>query len=505
MKWAGLKRAFRLSAFFAVFLMVSSVAMANQRPLYTDIGQLNYARFVADGKDFRAAAREFQRLIEDFPGSPLAVQAQLGMADVYYNAKRFANARDEYERVIQNFPGTPYANAAEVRLKEALDRIRESLPIVPIEEPEEPRTVKIEGLKAVQVMRFEGLTWSEVEEELKGLGKAGVDTVILRVFHNSGDRFYRSARPMEKRGVYFKTAHAPVVDDILGEVIRLAHSNGLKVFAWMTTRYADYGMEGSQELACKGYDIQEKKPARCKGLDLFNEDAVRRLEAIYSDLGEYDIDGVLFQDDLVLRHNEGFGPRMEALFKKDTGKDIDPEDLYIRVDGRKKVHYSKLFWEWASWKNKRLLEVAGRLGEAVKKKRPDARLAINLMYESVTNPPYALAWLSQDLKAAAKAGFDYFSIMAYHRQIGDELGKGADEVRGMIMRLADDASKVVGDSSRVLVKFQTIDWKTGVKLPQQEVAGLIRDVKGKGGFSMAVVPYRAGLPFEEMAAGAVQN
>ena len=130
------------------------------------------------------------------------------------------------------------------------------------------------------------------------------------------------------------------------------------------------------------------------GVRSFNDETIERLEGLYSDLASYDIDGILFQDDLILKHNEGFGPRAEALYRQDTGRRLNAKGLYV-IQGNGRVAYTAEFWKWASWKNTRLLYVAGRLKDAVRAKNPDVKFAINMMYESVTNPRSALAWFSQ--------------------------------------------------------------------------------------------------------------
>jgi len=292
-----------------------------------------------------------------------------------------------------------------------------------------------------------------------------------------------------------------VVADIMPALAELAHRNGLKIFAWMTTRYADYGIEERAALACSAVDVRTGEPYRCKGLDLFNEEAVRHIERIYADLARVDIDGILFQDDLVLRHGEGFGPSAEAAFLRDTGRVLTPKALYVTEAGSSKVHYTPLFWRWAAYKNKRLLEVATRLRRVVRKTRPDARFAINLMYENLTNPAYALAWLSQDLEESMNAGFDYYSVMAYHRQMATELGLQYSEVRAMIERMVTDATAVVGSPDKVLIKIQTVDWDTGRPLLDSEVVSFIRSVRSTGDVSLAVVPYRSGFPFFELGRG----
>ncbi|MCL4874973.1 tetratricopeptide repeat protein [bacterium] len=472
-------------------------AGAGSNKYFTDVGQFNYAKFLMDEGNYDGALREFGRFIENFPGSPLMPEAQFSMAEAYMLAGRYNEAESQWKLYISNFPESPFSIVAEIKMLEALEKRKRPSP------PARPGPVfreKRPGLRAVQVMRFEGMTFAEVGSEMAALKASGVDTVILRVFHNSGDRYYPAADPAARQGVYFATEHAPVVDDMLPKLTELARANGLKVFAWMTTRYADYGIEGDEGLACVSYDISARAYSRCKGLDLFNEAAVERLERIYSDLALNDIDGVLFQDDMVLRHNEGLGSHAAALFRKDFGGELVPEELYARAPGSEAVHYTPLFWKWATWKNRRLLDVAGRLKEAVRKRRPGAAFAINLMYESLTNPPYALAWLSQDLSAALRADFDYFSIMAYHRQMGEELEKTEGEIREMITKMAEDAVRTVGEPARVLIKLQTIDWRTGSPISDSEVVELIRDMKMKD-VSLAVVPYRGDFPFSELSGG----
>ncbi|MBI2400794.1 MAG: tetratricopeptide repeat protein [Deltaproteobacteria bacterium] len=487
-----------LAAALALWLVLAlpAGARADQlSPYFTDLGQFNYARFLMDEGDYRAAAKEFSRLIESFPASPLISEAQFKMGEAYLYSGRYAEAETQFRLFISNFQDSPFSVVAEVKIQEARERGKKYIPR-PL--PERLREMR-PGLRAVQVMFFEGRTYAEVENEIKALKSSGVDTVILRVFHNKGDRFYPVARQGADRGVYFKTLNAPVVDDILPGVLDIAHRNGIKVFAWMTTRYADYGVEGGSE--CASYGLAEREFGRCKGLDLFSEEAIERLERLYSDLAAYDIDGVLFQDDLILRHNEGFGSSAMAAFARDTGMKLDPESLYVRGAKAGQVHYTKLFWKWSSWKNRRLVAVAERLMHTVKRKRPEAMFAINLMYESVTNPPYALAWLSQDLGEALNADFDYYSIMAYHRQMGQELQKDGSEIRDMIARMVADAANAIGEPRRVLMKVQTIDWKTGAPLENDEVVDLIREIKGVRDVSMAVVPYRGGFPFGALAGG----
>ncbi len=510
-----------ISFSFFSFNQLTSVAMAASSQdsgvtnvNFTDSGQYRYAALLLESGDYRGSAREFSRLIENFPLSKLVGQAQLGMARSHFYSGRYSEAARGARLFLKNYPESPEINSALKLFQLARSAgngksvgHNEKLTYKAKAAPPRIRSVAraatgIEPMMAVQIPLFLQSDYNEIGVEMERLKASGLDTVIVRVFHNSGDRYYAAADPKDgvwrEAGVYFKTGHAPVIDDVLGPLTKLAHANGLKIFAWMTTRYADYGLENRADLACGAYDLKGGKSVRCKGLDLFNEEAIEHLEALYSDLAEYDIDGILFQDDLVLRQTEGFGVHADTLFEAEYGEAPRPESLYVSKGPGRGVDYTPLFWRWAAWKNGRLLDVATRLKGVVKQKNPEVRFAINLMYESVTNPAYALAWLSQDLVAAVEVGFDYYSIMAYHRQMESELNKRPIAVRGLIGKMVEDAARTVGDSSKVLLKLQIVDWVTGENVEEGEVSEILSGIPRSQAVSLAVVPYRNDFEYSEL-------
>ena len=405
---------------------------AEERKSASFIGedQFNYALLLFEQKKYPLSATEFGKIIELYPASPYMSEAQYRMALSYYNEGAYREADNQLKLFLTNFPSNRYVEDAAAKreiLYKKLTAIENSVN-GHLKQPsftDKVANTVSDTIRAVQVPIFEGDTYQEVEEEIKVLKKEGYNTLILRVFHNVGDRPYPFVSDPKLSGVYFKTAHAPVIEDVLGKITEIAHKHDLKVFAWMTTRYADYGVEGEEDLGCKAYYFKLRSIGSCRGLDLFNEEAVVYLEKIYQDLSSYPIDGILFQDDLVLRHNEGFGEAAQRLYIKEHGKVFTSErlyaDAYPLANGKVRVRYRKDFWEWSSWKNERLLRVAKRLMKVVKKNNPDVKFAINLMYESISNPRGALAWLSQSLDGALRADFDLYALMVYHRQIQDEL------------------------------------------------------------------------------------
>jgi biofilm PGA synthesis lipoprotein PgaB len=363
--------------------------------------------------------------------------------------------------------------------------------------------LRTEKILAAQVSLFYGQNLDEVEGRIARLAEAGVNTLIVRVFQNEGDRPYRFASPQHATGVYFQTQYAPVVDDILAPVARIARRHGLRVFAWMTTRHANYGFEGNGALRAVLYDFETDTMVPARGFNLFRTEVVTRLTGLYSDLARYPIDGILFQDDLILRHNEGFSPEARQLFFEDHGFMSNPAQFYGEIsredDGKIVVsRYTDRFWIWARWKNWKLMNLAERLMDAGRRIKPDLQFAINLYYESVLDPEKGMAWYSQSLEMARELPFDYFSIMAYHRQMREELELTMEEALNLLPHLADRAVKMAGDPARVLMKIQVVDWNDSTLLPKEETEMALRAVGEKPGIHIALVPYQPDLPTKSL-------
>ncbi|MBE9503235.1 MAG: family 10 glycosylhydrolase [Proteobacteria bacterium] len=382
---------------------------------------------------------------------------------------------------------------------EVIDEATEELPDLPVFK----LTMKKRTI-AMQVLLFQSENLNELEERIWSLKKAGFNTLIVRVFQNKGDRHYRFARKGSETGVYFKTDHAPVVDDILGQVAEISHRNGIDIFAWVTTRYADYGVEDKPGWQAVSYDLKSKGFTKAKGLNLFNRDVKNHLLSLYRDLARYDIDGVLFQDDLVLRHNEGFSKDARQGFASYGGKMPDPEKFYKGIyegsDGKYRASsYGDEFWQWCKWKNASLLSVAREIKNEMKMINPDLKFAINFMYEAPLSPRNALAWLSQDLEAAVKADFDLYAVMAYHRQISKELQLEKEELDKVMGQIVENTLNTVGDADKTLIKLQIADWETGKIIPIQEIKRILEIIKKKGGSSIAFVPYRREFDYSKFS------
>jgi biofilm PGA synthesis lipoprotein PgaB len=349
---------------------------------------------------------------------------------------------------------------------------------------------------AAQVLLFHCQDYPDVEACVKELKRVGVNTLIIRTFQNRGDRLYRFSRPRCSEGVYFQTEHAPVVDPLLPRLVRIGHGHGLKVFAWMETRKMPLRLPHPEGSKAMEYCFEKGALEPIGMWSIFDQTVQDRLVALYEDVVRCGIDGILIQDDLVMRHCEDFSPQAVALFEEETGKVLEPKALYGGIfkdsSGRWRVsRYTDTFWEWSRWKNEKLLEVAHRLIRAARATNPQIEFAMNFMYESVTDPKNALAWLSQSLAESSKLPIDFYAIMAYHRQIKDELKLTDAGTYEKISNMTANLIKVIDDPNKILMKVQLQDWNTGKQVPVVEADEVLRRINAEGRVSLAFVPYSA--------------
>ena len=488
---------------------------------------------------YQKASEGFSKLIQSFPTSRLVSYSHYMMGQSFLKMGKHEEAIEKFEYYLKTYPDGDRVKESEQGLKIAREKIRlwkESGKTL-VEIKPAPEETKKEGVKPLvkegigetperpaaamaseghrpkrricaQVSYLEARSLAEVDKRIKELKEAGVDTLIFRVFQNKGDRMYKFVKARHEEGVFFRTEHAPVVDDILGRIIEAVRRHGLEIFAWMTTRYATYGVEKHMEYRSKFYNFETKKMEVGRGLNLFHPEVLLRLEGLFRDLGRYPIDGILLQDDLILRHNEDFSPEANKAFLKSFGYSPSPDIFYIDPypleSGKYYVKgYTEQFWTWAKWKNRHLMEVATRLIGAARESNPKVQFAINLYFEAVLKETNGIAWFSQTLEEAMGKGFDYYAIMAYHRQAMKGRGIELKESIDLMAEAARKAIQSVGDPSRVMMKLWILDWKSnevvGYELaPPKEIEEILGKVLEQGSVSLAFVPYIHQFPLHQL-------
>jgi hypothetical protein len=132
--------------------------------------------------------------------------------------------------------------------------------------------------------------------------------------------------------------------------------------------------------------------------------------------------------------------------------------------------------------------------EAARESNPNLKFGINLYCETILNPSNGVAWVSQTLAEALERNFDYYALMAYHRQTMKELNMEEKKAIELMADAVEKAIRSVGNPSKVLMKIQLLDWKNDEVVPPNEVDRILAAILDRGKVSLAFVPYISQFP-----------
>lgn len=330
-------------------------------------------------------------------------------------------------------------------------------------------------LVMAQIHRLEGATAAEIDGELARIRKAGFNTLILRVFQNRGDRFHALTgleKGTDRQGVYFATGRAPVVADLVSIVAPRARAQGLKIYAWITTRHMDW--LDRPEWRDISYHEATGLPAINAAHDLFNTGFLDYLLALLADLADSGVDGIILQDDFVILTREGLTPAGLDGFRRATGSSAGPADLFsVRArpqGGFSVLPGSKLFARWSVYKADHLRALGERIARTCRAVRPDIEVCINVYADTILDPGKGRDWFGQDLEAIIGSTFDRVLLMAYHRQLSHERGFDVTEAIATLTAHSTELQQRLGH--RLIVKLEARDWRTGEEPGDAEFAAL---------------------------------
>jgi hypothetical protein len=344
---------------------------------------------------------------------------------------------------------------------------------------------------AAQIHVLGGATWEEAGLELDRLQEAGFNAVFFRAFQNFGDRYHGLAttpREEEIAGVYYQSALAPTVADILPRLAEMCRARGIRFYAWMVTRRMDW--LDKKEWRDIRYDLASGETVTESHFDLFNSDFADYLLRMFEELAALPIDGIVIQDDFTIKTYEGFTPAALESFRLENGFAARPQDLFAETftgaDGRlHSRNHGDRYLLWCTHKAERLQQLGGALAARCRRVGVNLELILNVYYDAVLNPEEALCWLGQDLDLLASSPFDRLCLMAYHRQIAEEQKLGVSEAIALTHDLVAELYSRFGD--RLIVKLQAADWRNREPIGVVEMKQLLEAV-GPGANNWALAP-----------------
>lgn len=323
------------------------------------------------------------------------------------------------------------------------------------------------------------------------LRTSGFNTIIVRVFQNCSDRYHHIGKlsiTTPKEGVYFETSLAPVIRNLLPDICQDAHAEGLQIFAWMTTLHANY----LHKLLPKvyNYNLQSREYQPTETLDPTAHENQEFLSALYRDLAANPIDGIMFQDDLELKHTEGFHPKQDG-----KGFYPEPAALYnFTVNKNGITGYKTTFLKWSNNKARALQNLSNAIMAACRQVNQNLIFAQNIHYETLLNPQWGKAWFAEIPEVLSSSTADYFFVMAYQQQISRELNITAEtELEELMQRLFTAGNILERDNQQVVFKLQTVDWKNGNPLSSRKISSLLQLLKKSRRNSVIMMPYNENL------------
>lgn len=292
----------------------------------------------------------------------------------------------------------------------------------------------------------------EDTHDLGSLRDIGIGKIIVRTFQSdvpTGGLFFKNS--------FFKVLH-PSLDRI--STVFKARQTGLDLWAWMLARKFNWNRE------TKYFDyeyIRAGNPGSgrrmVKKFDLFNPDAVDMIVGVFRELAARDIQGILIQDDLFLRYNEGVSNWGKAKFTITTRLPFK-ENLVLQSG----TPYNR---QWIDIKINQVNQVLTRIIKACKTVNPDIRVGMNIYYETPIFIKRSEHWYAHNLEAILETGLDFIYLMTYHRQIKREMKTTEAQNRQLFRQIVDKAYKICGD--KLIVKLQIRDWDNGERIPVQEL------------------------------------
>jgi hypothetical protein len=281
--------------------------------------------------------------------------------------------------------------------------------------PESTPTFK--GVTALMVAPQDVPPVNELEQWVQTLMQDGITMVLLDVGTNAGSNRMASNDGQRAIGIYFRSQWAETIRDIFGELVPLAHQQGLLVFASVSPRRINW-VDPTVAWLDRSYDPVHHQLRVSPSLDLFHPAFQEYLVGLLSDLADTGVDGILFRNDVSLGPYDGFSAFGVRAFERDFHTRMEPAQLFTRAKSTGQGASSDgqslpaEFWHWAGWKARERVKILERLSRAMRSRANTRHVALEVHPEAVTDPRAALVRYGEDL-LEAKRRFQYFLVRPF--------------------------------------------------------------------------------------------
>lgn len=102
-----------------VMAVVWNCSSKQAAPLKGDEVYFAEGQKALEKKRYLEAVEKFQRLVSNYPGSPLVADAQYYLAEAYFHNEDYVNAVFEYQRLVDSYPASQWQDEAQFQIAES--------------------------------------------------------------------------------------------------------------------------------------------------------------------------------------------------------------------------------------------------------------------------------------------------------------------------------------------------------------------------------------------------
>jgi biofilm PGA synthesis lipoprotein PgaB len=274
--------------------------------------------------------------------------------------------------------------------------------------------------------------------------------------------------------LYFPNRHLPVRADLFNRAAwQLKTRANVLVYAWLPVlSFEGAGIDPSWRVLETENDVTAPDLDAEPRLSPFEPRARAVIRDIYVDLATHaNFDGLLFHDDGRLSDLEDANPAALAAGREAFGADFSIERA--RND-------AELGARWAALKSAALIDLSNELTAAVREHRPEIRTVRNLYASAILDADSEL-WLAQRLDDYL-ATYDYVALMAMPYL------ENAPDARAFYRALAHAVVATPLGRDKTIFELQTVDWRTGRRVPAEELETTLRRLQALGVRHLAYYP-----------------
>lgn len=293
------------------------------------------------------------------------------------------------------------------------------------------------------------------DPDLSDLEEAGFEKIIIRSFLNDG----------LKGGLLFENDLFRVVYPGFSRIVKKNNKRKFSLWGWLISRKYDWLQTE------KFYDSKYSKGKRSKirKLDLFVPGVREKVLAVFRNMAESGVEGILIQDDLSFMSDEGFSDKGLQVFANESG--VPAKEKLMMESG------SPYNIKWISIKNRIVNKFLADIIKECREVNPDIKIGINVYYEASIHKSKGNEWHSQDLEGIAATDVDFIYLMMYHRQMKKELKLRKKKIKILFREGIEKAFNIAGP--RLVVKLETWDWGKSEFIPVIEMEEYIKLIPEK--------------------------